>query len=139
MAVGSTTAPLGCWRTRALLETKRPEERICLYHMLHDTGAQTYRYVPKHTVKCQRSTSPDVKERDRDSSGRFKPEVSDKKILDAVCEHEPAGTSEVAESVGLARQNADYRLRKLRDAGRVESKKVGRSLVWTLSGNESEA
>ena len=80
-----------------------------------------------------------MSERDRDSSGRFKPEVSDKEILDAVRDHEPAGTSEVAESVGLARQNADYRLRKLRDAGRVESKKVGRSLVWTLSGDESEA
>ena len=80
-----------------------------------------------------------MNERDRDSSGRFKPEVSDEEILDAVRNHEPAGTSEVGDAVGLARQNADYRLRQLRDAGRVESKKVGRSLVWTLSGDESEA
>ena len=80
-----------------------------------------------------------MNERDRDSSGRFKPEVSDEEILDAVRDHEPAGTSEVGDAVGLARQNADYRLRQLRYAGRVESKKVGRSLVWTLSGDESEA
>ena len=80
-----------------------------------------------------------MNERDRDSSGRFKPEVSDEEILDAVRNHEPAGTSEVGDAVGLARQNADYRLRQLEDEGRIESKKVGRSLVWTLSGDESEA
>jgi len=74
-----------------------------------------------------------MSERDRDSSGRFKPEVSDKEILDAVRKHTPAGTSEVAESVGLARQNADYRLRQLQDEGCVKSKKVGRTLVWTVA------
>ncbi|PSQ62665.1 MAG: hypothetical protein BRD21_05235 [Halobacteriales archaeon SW_8_66_22] len=66
-----------------------------------------------------------MNERDRDSSGRFKPEVSDEEILDAVRNHEPAGTSEVGDAVGLARQNADYRLRQLEDEGRIESKKVG--------------
>ncbi|PSP45268.1 hypothetical protein BRC69_06970 [Halobacteriales archaeon QH_6_66_25] len=80
-----------------------------------------------------------MNERDRDSSGRFKPEVSDEEILDAVRNHEPAGTSEVGDAVGLARQNADYRLRQLEDEGRIESKKVGRSLVWTLLSDESEA
>lgn len=80
-----------------------------------------------------------MNERDRDSSGRFKPEVSDEEILDAVRNHEPAGTSEVGDAVGLARQNADYRLRQLEDEGRIESKKVGQSLVWTLLSDESEA
>ena len=80
-----------------------------------------------------------MNERDRDSSGRFKPEVSDEEILDAVRNHEPAGTSEVVDAVGLARQNADYRLRQLEDEGRIESKKVGQSLVWTLLSDESEA
>ena len=80
-----------------------------------------------------------MSERDRDSSGRFKPEVSDEEILDAVRNHEPAGTSEVGDAVGLARQNADYRLRQLEDEGRIESKKVGQSLVWTLLSDESEA
>ena len=75
----------------------------------------------------------------RDSRGRFAPEHSDEELVDAVREYEPAGTSEVAERVGLARQSADYRLRKLADAGRVRSKKVGGSLVWSLSRAEVEA
>lgn len=55
-------------------------------------------------------------------------------FLDAVRKHEPAGTREVADEVGVTRQGADYRLRKLRDEGKVQSKKVGRdSLVWMLA------
>ena len=72
-------------------------------------------------------------DRQRDSSGRFELEVSDSEILDAVRENEPAGTTEVSDAVGLARQNADYRLRQLCGVGRVESKKVGQSLVWMLA------
>ena len=75
----------------------------------------------------------------RNERGQFMPQYDDKEVLDAVRDHEPAGTSEVADALGCTTQNADYRLRKLRDAGRVESKKVGRSLVWTLSSDESEA
>lgn len=75
----------------------------------------------------------------RNERGQFTPQYDDEEILDAVRNHEPAGTSEVADALGCTTQNADYRLRKLRDAGRVESKKVGRSLVWTLSGDKSEA
>mgnify|MGYP000282329070 CR=1 FL=1 len=77
-------------------------------------------------------------DRQRDDSGRFEPTVSDSEMLDAVRENEPAGTAEVGDAVGLARQNADYRLRQLRDAGRVESKKIGQSLVWTVI-DKSEA
>jgi predicted transcriptional regulator len=69
----------------------------------------------------------------RDERGQFAPEYADEGFLDAVRAHEPAGTSEVADAVGCTTQNADYRLRQLRDAGYVESKKVGRSLVWTLA------
>ena len=75
----------------------------------------------------------------RNERGQFTPQYDDEEILDAVRDHEPAGTSEVANALGCTTQNADYRLRKLRDAGRMESKKVGRSLVWTLSTDESEA
>ena len=75
----------------------------------------------------------------RNECGQFTPQYDDEEVLDAVRDHEPAGTSEVADALGCTTQNADYRLRKLRDAGRVESKKVGRSLVWTLSRDESEA
>ena len=78
-------------------------------------------------------------EEQRNERGQFTPQYDDEEVLDAVRDHEPAGTSEVADALGCTVQNADYRLRKLRDAGRVEGKKVGQSLVWILSGDESEA
>ena len=77
-------------------------------------------------------------ENQRDDHGRFAPEYTDEELLDAVRRYNSAGTSEVAEAVGCTTQNADYRLRQLEDVARVESKKVGRSLVWTLPGGESE-
>ena len=58
--------------------------------------------------------------------------IPDEDYIDAVREHQPASTMEVAESVGVARQSADYRLRKLEDLGRVKSKKIGGSLAWTI-------
>ncbi|MFW6435611.1 MAG: hypothetical protein ACOCY1_04450 [Halovenus sp.] len=57
---------------------------------------------------------------------------TDSKYIDAVEKHQPAGTSEVAEEVGVARQSADYRLRRLRDAGKVTSKMIGGSLAWSV-------
>jgi predicted transcriptional regulator len=61
---------------------------------------------------------------------------SDDEYLDAVREHEPAAPSEIAEIVGVARQSAYYRLRKLEDKQKVASKKIGNSLAWSL-GEES--
>lgn len=66
----------------------------------------------------------------RRSDGEYEKKVSDAAILRAVQEHDPAATSEVADAVGITRQAADYRLRALRDDGRVSAKKVGRALVW---------
>jgi DNA-binding Lrp family transcriptional regulator len=66
----------------------------------------------------------------RNQHGRFTPEHTDTDILAAVRAHEPAATSEVADEVGMTRQGADRRLRRLRDTGRVNSKKIGASLVW---------
>ena len=68
----------------------------------------------------------------RDNTGRFATKYDEADILAAVEANEPAATSEVADSVGFARQNADYRLRRLEDEGKVRSKKVGASLVWML-------
>lgn len=62
---------------------------------------------------------------------------SDEEYLDAVREHEPAGTSEVAAEVGVARQSADYRLRQLEDEGKVRSKQIGNSLAWSLAESSS--
>jgi len=56
--------------------------------------------------------------------------------LDAIREHAPASTREVAEAVGVTRQGADYRLRQLEEDGKVTSKMVGNSLVWMLAGDE---
>lgn len=58
---------------------------------------------------------------------------SDEEYLDAVREQEPAATSEIAEVVGVARQSADYRLRKLEDERKVTSKTIGNSLSWSLA------
>ena len=66
----------------------------------------------------------------REKTGKISQKYTDKEYINAVRENEPAGTSEVAEFVGVKRQSADYRLRKLEDEGRVRSKMVGNSLVW---------
>lgn len=60
---------------------------------------------------------------------------SEQEYLDAVGEHSPASTSEVAEAVGVTRQGADYRLRQLEEDGKVQRKMVGNSLVWMLADN----
>jgi len=72
----------------------------------------------------------------RENTGEISQKYTDDEYLDAVRENEPAGTSEVAEVVGVERQSADYRLRKLEDEGRVGSKMVGNSLVWMVKRNE---
>ena len=73
-------------------------------------------------------TVNDKKERDED--GRFEPKHSDEAVLEAVRNHEPAGTQEIADELGIARQSADYRLRNLLNEGRVSKKKIGNSLAW---------
>jgi DNA-binding Lrp family transcriptional regulator len=72
-------------------------------------------------------------DKDRDDQGKYKPEYSDKEFLRAVEKNEPAGTSEVADELGIARQGADYRLRRLEKEGKVSKKKVGNSLAWSLN------
>lgn len=74
-------------------------------------------------------------DRPRNEHGQFKQEHSDEAFIEAIREHEPASTREVAEEIGIYRQSADYRLRRLEDAGRVTSKKAGHSLVWMLAND----
>lgn len=69
---------------------------------------------------------------DRDTSGRFTGSVDDADVIAAVRAHDPAATSEIGEELGISRQGADRRLRSLRDAGDVSSKKIGASLVWFI-------
>jgi predicted transcriptional regulator len=70
-------------------------------------------------------------DRERNEGGQFEPEYTDEEVVEAVAENEPAGTTEVADELGIARQSADYRLRRLLDEERVSKKRVGNSLVWS--------
>lgn len=58
--------------------------------------------------------------------------LSDDDVIEAVRETQPAGTADIADILGVQRQAADYRLRNLRDESKVQSQKIGGSLVWTL-------
>jgi len=60
----------------------------------------------------------------------------DEVYIDAVRENEPAATSEVAQEVGVARQSADYRLRRLEEKGKTTSKMIGGSLAWMVPDDE---
>jgi DNA-binding Lrp family transcriptional regulator len=59
-------------------------------------------------------------------------QYSDSDFLDAVEKHAPASTSEVAQEVGCTRRNADMRLKRLANEGKVKRKKIAASQVWTL-------
>ena len=59
-------------------------------------------------------------------------QYSDSDFLDAVEKNAPASTSEVADEVGCTRRNADMRLKRLADDGKVKRKKIAASQVWTL-------
>jgi predicted transcriptional regulator len=71
-------------------------------------------------------------DRERNEGGQFEPEYTDEEVIETVAENEPAGTTEVADELGIARQSADYRLRRLLDDKRVSKKKIGNSLVWSV-------
>ena len=73
---------------------------------------------------------------ERDDRGQFEPEHADEEFLDAVARSEPAGTKEIADALGVTRQNADQRLRRLEEEGRVTSKTIGSSLAWSLAEDE---
>lgn len=83
-------------------------------------------------MDTQLETDHHMGERDRNERGRYTAEYESEDFLSAVEENEPATTTEVADTVGCVRQNADYRLRRLKAEGLVQSKKVGPSLVWTV-------
>lgn len=61
--------------------------------------------------------------------------ATDENILIAIRDHyAPAvGTSDIAETVGVARQTVDLRLRDLLEEGYVDSTKIGRSRIWWLT------
>ena len=42
-------------------------------------------------------------------------------------------TSEIADALNITRQGADYRLRQLREEGKVDCEMIGNTLVWSVS------
>lgn len=69
-------------------------------------------------------------ERDEDT-GKLEQSYTDEEFLQAVREHEPAGTREIAAELGCHINLARQRLRQLVDENRVEEKKIGRELAFS--------
>jgi len=67
--------------------------------------------------------------------------VSDEQLRELVAEaperfgRPVAGTSEIADVVGMARQNVSRRLHRLYDEGKVMKDKVGPSAIWWVEEN----
>lgn len=73
-----------------------------------------------------------MSEPDRDEGGRFSSKHGDREYLEVVGSLEPAGTKDVADALGVSRQNAHARLRRLETEGLVTRTKIGNSLAWSL-------
>ena len=73
------------------------------------------------------------KDREEDS-GKYTTSYPDSDFIDAIQTLDGmAGTSEIAENVGCTRRTAYTRLQSLEGEGKVSSRKVGNSLVWTTT------
>ena len=73
----------------------------------------------------------------RSKNGQWQPTASEQEVITAIKKHSPAATSEIAEEIGMTRQGADARLRRLHEAGAVTKKKIGASLVWFIDTDTS--
>jgi predicted ArsR family transcriptional regulator len=63
-------------------------------------------------------------------TGKITQQYSDEQFIEVVKNSAPVSTSEVAEGVGCSSDNAYRRLKTLEEAGEVESKMAGNSLIW---------
>jgi len=75
--------------------------------------------------------------RDRDAeSGKYTTAYADEDFIEAIeLEDGLAGTTAVAEIVGCTQRQALNRLKELEAEGKVNSKDVGRSLVWQIASD----
>ena len=68
-----------------------------------------------------------------EESGKYTTSYPDSDFVDAISQLGGlGGTSEIADTVGCTRRTAYTRLQSLENEGRVNSRKVGNSLVWTI-------
>lgn len=72
----------------------------------------------------------DVLKPDRTEIRRRYKVLTQHEVNQAVYRLTPAGTQEIADLVGVARQSAASRLRRLEEDGIIWSKKVGPTMVW---------
>jgi len=66
-------------------------------------------------------------------TGRYTPAFTDDELLQALEEHEPAGTAELADIFDCSQPGAYQRLTQLEQKGLVASKLVGGTKVWMLN------
>ena len=72
--------------------------------------------------------------RDRDEeSGRYTDTYTEEELIEAIRTlGGMAGTSDIAEHVGCARDTAYKKLKQMREEGTVSSQKVGGALLWSV-------
>jgi len=84
------------------------------------------------TEMDERDPSDDESD-ERDDAGKFSTKYKPQDFVDALRRLDGSGsTKEVADEVGCARRTAHYRLSNLEDDGRVNSREVGRSILWQV-------
>jgi len=75
----------------------------------------------------------DPSDDERDDAGKYATKYQPEDFMDALRGLGGSGsTKEVADEVGCARRTAHYRLSDLEDDGRVNSREVGRSILWQV-------
>ncbi|WP_254535922.1 transcriptional regulator [Halomarina litorea] len=75
------------------------------------------------------------KDRDEDS-GRYTDTYTADDMLNAIRdEGGTAGTTDVANAVGCARDTAYKKLKSLEENGAVTGRKIGGTMVWTIAEN----
>lgn len=68
-----------------------------------------------------------------DDAGQFTEKWEDDDFIDAIRAHNgAAGTGEVADKVGCSDSTAYYRLDRLRDEGRVQTRQIGNAVLWEV-------
>jgi len=66
-----------------------------------------------------------------DDSGEYTKTYSDSDFIDAIKENDSmASTSKISDAVGCTHRTAYTRLQNLEEEGRVQSRKIGNSLLW---------
>lgn len=70
---------------------------------------------------------------DRRDDGVFTETYPPEDFLDALRQHGETGTSDIADHIGCSYETAYKKLRQLKDDGRVTSRKIGNTRLWSVS------